>query len=122
MDSITATSADILKLIGWPEDHDGSSIPNHIPEFESLNAPQDWRGKFLMGVYLELLNRLKDDRGSQSPRFFSKKSGIKFNPKGDVIRTLAILAPIPNCLRVFSTNLARTTPATTARPLVGGEA
>lgn len=122
LDSVTATSADVLKLIGWPENTDDSFIPNHIPEFESLNASQDWRGKFLFGVYLELLNKLKDDRCSKTPKFFSKKNGIKFNPKGDVIRTLAILSPIPSCLRAFSTSLACSTPVTSTLALVGSEA
>jgi hypothetical protein len=101
LESVTATESDFLNLIGWPEDVDPACVPTELPEFNELLPLRDWRGKFVLGVYIELLHRLKDDRCSQSPTLFKVRSGMKFNPKGDIIRVLAILAPIPSCLRSF---------------------
>lgn len=105
LDKISPKETDILKLIGWPATDDASLIPGSIADFDGLDPLRDWRGKFVLAIYTELLHKLKDDRCSQAPKYFKRKSGIKFNPKGDIIRTLAILAPVPACLRSFTTRL-----------------
>jgi hypothetical protein len=105
INGITATGVNHLSLIGWPDEIDASVIPESITEFEVLSPLQDWRGKFVLGVYTELLHKLKDDRCSATPQHFNIKAGMKFNPKGEIIRTLALLSPIPQCLRTFTLNL-----------------
>ncbi|CAI8784893.1 DUF4435 domain-containing protein [Pseudomonas sp. IT-P291] len=105
LSNITPSGTDHFSLIGWPETVDTAEIPASLPEFDNLSPLTDWRGKFALGVYTELLHRLKDDRCSNKPQLFSVKSGMKFNPKGDIIRTLAVLAPIPSCLRSFVSSL-----------------
>lgn len=105
LNRISASGINHLTLIGWPDDIDANVIPAAITEFEALSPLQDWRGKFVLGVYTELLHKLKDDRCSAAPRHFKVKAGMKFNPKGDIIRTLALLSPIPQCLRTFTLKL-----------------
>jgi hypothetical protein len=105
LNKVAASGTDHLSLIGWPKEIDPESIPKTIPEFEMLSPVEDWRGKFVLGFYTELLHKLKDDRCSNSPEHFKVKAGMRFNPKGDIIRTLALLAPIPQCLRNFALSL-----------------
>jgi hypothetical protein len=96
-----------LTLVGWPNEVDPNTIPKEIISFRNLSPLKDWRGKFVFGAYIELLHKLKDDRCSATPRLFGKRTPIKFNPKGDILRTLAILAPVPACLREFTLNLGQ---------------
>jgi hypothetical protein len=108
LDAITInTNNTHQSLIGWPEDIDLNTIPQELPEFQNLTPLKDWRGKFVLGTYIELLHKLKDDRCAKKPRFFRKSTSIKFNPKGDILRTLAILAPVPACLRSFTLTLGQ---------------
>ncbi|WP_339486890.1 DUF4435 domain-containing protein [Pseudomonas sp. RL_5y_Pfl2_70] len=106
--SITSKEGSKLELLGWPEEVDPGIIPCEIPDFEQLHSIKDWRGKFVLGVFVELLHHLKNDRCSNAPSLFSRKSGMKFNPKGEIIRTLAILSPVPTCLRSFILKLGAT--------------
>lgn len=105
INGVSATGASHLCLVGWPKDLDPGLIPGTIPEFEALSPVEEWRGKFILGFYTELLHKLKDDRCSDAPQHFKVKAKMKFNPKGDMIRTLALLSPIPQCLRAFTLNL-----------------
>ncbi|MCK3864668.1 DUF4435 domain-containing protein [Pseudomonas sp. B329] len=108
LDSITINQNNHhLNLIGWPEEIDPNTIPNDISEFRKFTPLKDWRGKFVLGTYIELLHKLKDDRCAINPRFFGKKAPIKFNPKSDILRTLAILSPVPECLRKFTLELGK---------------
>jgi hypothetical protein len=95
------------ELVGWPEDVDPADVPLKISAFQSMTPLKDWRGKFVLSTYIELLHRLKDDRCAQNPNLFKKRNPIKFNPKGDIIRTLAILAPVPDCLKQFALHLGK---------------
>jgi hypothetical protein len=102
LQNVSFTGAPYLSLIGWPAEEDISAISVfHESTFDSLDPELDWRGKYLMGTYIELLHKLKEDRCSIAPQLFAKKQGVKFNPKGDIVRVLSLLSPIPDCLRDF---------------------
>jgi hypothetical protein len=102
IESISKNNESHLELIGWPDHEDFSALQtHHSSDFAKLEPRKSWRGKFILSTYIELLHQIKEDRCSEKPELFDKKCKIKFNPKGDVIRTLALLSPIPSCLRSF---------------------
>lgn len=102
LEEITIKSQPHSDLVGYPQNIDIAPIcESHESDFKKLSPFLEWRGKFVMGLYTELLHKLKDDRCSSKPLYFDRRTGMKFNPKGDIIRTLALLSPIPQCLRAF---------------------
>ncbi len=103
--SVTPADSDHYTLIGWPAITDRRDSESCAAEFDSLAPLRDWRGKFILGFYIEFLHQLKEDRCAAEPKYFKAKQGIKFNPKGDIVRTLALLAPIPDCLKTFTRNV-----------------
>lgn len=106
LDSITDKNSDYFELIGWPEDvaRDISSVEG---VFSNMDPHMQWRGKFIFELFIKFLHQLKNDRTSDSPKFFAKKAGVKFDPNGEVIRSLASLSAIPTSLSVFISQFQR---------------
>lgn len=100
LDSITDKKSDYFKLIGWPVDlaRDTSSVES---VFSKMDPHMQWRGKFIFELFVKFLHQLKNDRTSDTPRFFAKKAGVKFDPNGEIIRSLASLSAIPPSLSAF---------------------
>ncbi|UCZ86035.1 DUF4435 domain-containing protein [Pseudomonas sp. L5B5] len=103
LDSITDKKTDYFNLIGWPEEttRDISSIE---ADFSKIDPHMQWRGKFIFELFIKFLHQLKNDRTSETPKFFEKKAGVKFDPNGDIIRVLASLSTIPPSLSAFITS------------------
>lgn len=91
---------DPYQLIGWPDDL-GREILSSKELFDKLSPHMDWRGKFIYSFFIRFLKLIKDDRTSDAPTYFTKKSGVKYDPNGDVMRTLASLSVIPESLATF---------------------
>jgi hypothetical protein len=100
LDSIADKHSDHFNLIGWPADiaRDISSVEE---VFSKMDPRMDWRGKFIFELFVKFLHHLKNDRTSDAPKLFSKKVGVKFDPNGEIIRSLASLSTIPPSLTAF---------------------
>lgn len=100
LDSIIDKNSDYFNLIGWPADlaRDVSSVEG---AFSKMDPHMQWRGKFIFELFVKFLHQLKNDRTSDSPKFFAKKAGVKFDPNGEIIRSLASLSTIPPSLSAF---------------------
>ncbi|MBD8826713.1 DUF4435 domain-containing protein [Pseudomonas sp. CFBP 13602] len=100
LDSIADKNSDYFSLIGWPTDiaRDISSVEE---VFSKMDPQMHWRGKFIFELFVKFLHHLKNDRTSDSPKFFSKKAGVNFDPNGEIIRSLASLSTIPPSLSAF---------------------
>ena len=72
-----------------------------VSEFKKLDPHKEWRGKFLIGFFIEFLKKLKDDRTQENPMLFKKKAKIQFEPNQSIIRSLAITSEAPACLQRF---------------------
>jgi hypothetical protein len=100
LDSITNKNSDYFNLIGWPE-----GLPRDISSVEEVFSEMDphmqWRGKFIFELFVKFLHQLKNDRTSEAPKLFAKKAGVKFDPNGEIIRSLASLSTIPPSLSAF---------------------
>jgi len=104
-DAVTSTGNDIFELVGWPPNVDRSSIDFKDQTFLGLDPVVDWRGKFLYGFFVEMLTFYKSDRTSDQPTHFPNKVSVKFDPRGETVRTFAICAPVPDSLRRFILSL-----------------
>ncbi|MNJ30768.1 hypothetical protein D3C77_253780 [compost metagenome] len=100
LDSITKKNLDHFSLIGWPE-HEPKDISSVEYEFSKIDPHMQWRGKFIFELFTKFLHHLKVDRTSETPKYFAKKSGVKFDPNGEIIRSLASLSIIPQSLSTF---------------------
>lgn len=100
LDSVKIRDVDYYDLIGWPADRD-RDVSSIDEQFSKMDPHMEWRGKFMFELFVKFLNQIKIDRTSDSPRFFSKKTGVKFDPNGEIIRSLASLSSIPSSLSVF---------------------
>jgi hypothetical protein len=100
-DEIRPTENDIFTLIGWPAEISKDNISQHDVMFSQLDPTLQWRGKFIYGFFIKMLKLLKDDRTSDAPRYFSKKAGMKFDPNGELIRSLTSMSTIPGSLTEF---------------------
>lgn len=69
--------------------------------FAELDPVLYWRGKFIFGFFRKFLAELKEDRGSNFPRYFKERGNVTFSPGNDIVRTLASMIPIPECLKTF---------------------
>lgn len=100
LEHITDKKANYFDLIGWPTglDQDVSSVESI---FSKMDPHMQWRGKFIFELFVKFLGQLKNDRTSDAPRIFPKKAGVKFDPNGEIIRTLASLSTIPPSLSAF---------------------
>lgn len=91
----------ILKLIGLDNKSQIIAPKDIEKEFDEMDPLNCWRGKFLFGFFKKFLSCLKEDRGAKTPECFVAKSTMTFDPKGDIIRTLASLIEIPHSMREF---------------------
>ncbi|PNA02034.1 MULTISPECIES: DUF4435 domain-containing protein [unclassified Pseudomonas] len=104
LENITDKKSDYFQLIGWPVDleRDTSSVEG---DFSKLDPHMQWRGKFIFELFIKFLHQLKCDRTSNAPTLFAKKAGVKFDPNGEIIRSLASLSTIPPSLSAFVAHL-----------------
>ncbi len=80
----------MAQLVGWTSPPDDTILGPSADAFAKLDPLLEWRGKFLFDFFRKFLARLKEDRGSKTPQYFSAKgSGIGFDPAGDMIANLA---------------------------------
>lgn len=93
-----------LELIGWPDDKE-KVFNSSKTEFQKLNPEMDWRGKFIYDFFTKILKILKDDRTSSNPKIFSRKQGIRYDPNGEMIRSLTTLSETPKTLEAFIAQL-----------------
>lgn len=100
MEYVRRTRACPFELVGWPEGYP-REVSLSKEKFERLDPSLEWRGKFIFGFFIEILKILKDDRTSNSPSYFTKKAGMKYDPNGETIRSLATLATTPETLVEF---------------------
>jgi len=100
LERIVDKNSNHFDLIGWPAglDRDVSSVES---VFSKMDPHMQWRGKFIFELFVKFLSQLKSDRTSDAPKIFPKKAGVKFDPNGEIIRTLASLSTIPPSLSVF---------------------
>ncbi|MBU8546310.1 MULTISPECIES: DUF4435 domain-containing protein [Roseomonadaceae] len=70
-------------------------------DFHKLDPVKDWRGKFLLRIFVDFLVHLKMDRGSKNPKLFMRRAKMTFSPLNDAIRALTVLATLPDCLKTF---------------------
>ena len=100
LQGVVKTEADIFELIGWPDDSPKDTSAAET-EFSGIDPFMGWRGKFLFGLFIKTLNLVKTDRTSDTPNLFQKKSGVKFDPNGEVVRSFSSLSTIPESLSDF---------------------
>ena len=100
LNGIAPSGNDYFDLIGWPE-----TLPRDFSEieesFSKIDPHLQWRGKFIYDLFIKFLHVIKIDRTKDDPRYFVKKQGVKFDPNGEIIRTLASLSEIPGTLTKF---------------------
>lgn len=97
---VTASGKNHNNLIGWPvTENQNLTLTANL--FSQLDPLMEWRGKFIFGFFIKFLNLIKADRTSNTPKYFSKKSGIKFDPNGETVRSLASMSLIPSSLNTF---------------------
>lgn len=100
LNGLSPTDNDYFSLIGWPETEPKKFF--EVEEsFSKIDPHLQWRGKFIFDLFTKFLHALKIDRTKDSPEHFPKKLGIKFDPNGEIIRTLASLSEIPITLSKF---------------------
>lgn len=100
LEGLYPSGKDIFELIGWPA---GRSRDTSVSDesFEEIDPHTGWRGKFIFGLFIKILHLLKNDRTSDAPQFFEKKSGVRFDPNGETVRSFASLSSIPASLASF---------------------
>jgi hypothetical protein len=97
---------DLERLVGLPQNTDISACDDTVAAFSSLDPVGDWRGKFLLFFFVELLVQLKDDRCSKNPVKFGERRVVTFNPSSSVVRVLSSMIAPPPCLNRFIANIA----------------
>lgn len=100
LESLYPSGKDIFDLIGWPSDLSRDTSVSE-ESFEKIDPHTGWRGKFIFGLFIKILHLLKNDRTSDTPQFFEKKSGIRFDPNGEIVRSFASISSIPVSLTKF---------------------
>lgn len=100
LEGMQPTENDYFSLIGWP-DQAAREISAVDSEFSQLDPQAEWRGKFLYGLFIKILHLIKVDRTSDQPTLFSRKAGVRFDPNGEVVRSFASIASIPDSLCEF---------------------
>lgn len=78
--------------------------------FSSTNRRKVFRGKYLIDFLKEILQILREDRGTKAPALFEKKCKVTPNlASGDVVSALSQYATTPACLKTFlATQLGQT--------------
>lgn len=92
LEGVSITDNDIYDLVSFPNDVDKSKIYTLIDDFEKLDPIKEWRGKFIIGFFKEVLKLLKRDRTSNAPKFFREKYGMDFNVDSNIIRILSSIS------------------------------
>ena len=101
------TESDLERLVGFPSGKDLSCLDETSEIFDKLDPMNDWRGKYIMCFFIELLNQLQEDRNSKHPKNFKKHQKISFNPRTNAIfRILGSMIDPPTCLRNFVSRIA----------------
>lgn len=107
--SIVYTPADFTTI--FKDLNDFTFFSNAINEAKSTlkacDQASSFRGKQQMDFYRDFLVKLKNDRASQTPNFFSKKGKAQINlSKDNIISELSQYADTPDCLNTFLQGLA----------------
>lgn len=89
-------------LVGYEYAPQAADLLTCVGAFNELDPVLHWRGKFLFAFFRKFLAELKEDRGSNLPKYFTQRSNMNFSPGSDVVRPLASMIPVPECLRAFS--------------------
>lgn len=92
---------DLTSLVGLPEDVLISQLAETEAEFEALDPMNDWRGKYILAFFVELLAQLQEDRCAAQPQKFEKKRKVSFNPRSSIVRNLSSIVRPPNCFEEF---------------------
>lgn len=92
---------EICRLLGMNETASDADFENEKKEFLKLDQLLYVRGKFLYAFFIEFLKKLKLDRCSKNPTYFSNKRSISFTPDAEQIRVFASCAVPTHCLRSF---------------------
>ncbi len=96
-----ATQAKVAELLGYATEPNESMLAASKPAFDKLDPQSDWRGKFIFAFFRKFLALLKEDRGGKQPQYFKQRANMNFDPSGDIIRSLASMIPVRDCLRNF---------------------
>ena len=91
----------LSKLVGLSSPPDDLLLNETLNDFLRLDPATEWRGKFIFEFFRKFLCILKEDAGSKTPIYFTRRKNIRFNPTGDIIRTLASIINPPPCLVKF---------------------
>lgn len=95
------TAEDLTKLVGLPADVAVEEITEVSDRFDKLRPHEDWRGKYLIGFFVEFLAHLKEDRCNKSSALFFSRKSTSFDPRSSTTRILSSIAQPPDCLRAF---------------------
>lgn len=106
-----AQAGELQVLIGYASAPDVTKLTASLPAFEALDPMKDWRGKFWFAFFRKFLKLLKDDRGTKNPQYFTQKAGMSFNADCDIIRSLASMIAVPQCLHQFGLRMIAAQPS-----------
>lgn len=108
LNSVTAnySESDLEKLIGVPSGTDIDSCKDTSEVFLALDPLNDWRGKFLLFFFVEMLSLLQEDRCSPKPTSFNGRRKVSFNPRSSIVRVLSSIIIPPPCLTQFINRIA----------------
>ena len=106
-----AQAGELQVLIGYASAPDVTKLTASLPAFEALDPMKDWRGKFWFAFFRKFLKFLKDDRGTKNPQYFAQKASMSFAPDGDIIRSLASMIAVPQCLHQFGLRMIAAQPS-----------
>ncbi len=99
--AVNEQAAALHTLIGYASAPDEATLAASLPAFEALDPMKDWRGKFWFVFFCKFLALLKEDRGAKNPQYFTQKASMTFAPEGDIIRSMASMIAVPQCLHQF---------------------
>lgn len=97
---------DLVRLVGFTEGLDISALRETAVAFDRLEPLNDWRGKYLLSFFVEILMHLLEDRCCQDPQRFSQRCKVTFNPKSSIVRVLSSMVTPPPCLKNFIASIA----------------
>ena len=102
---LSVSEEDILRRMPKNGQLDRALVEAFSIEFSALNPTLHWRGKFLFAGFISFLEALKKDRGSKTPKYFSCRRRMSFNPCTDPIRAMASIAKLPESLISFARSI-----------------
>jgi hypothetical protein len=95
------SESELWRIVGMLSEVSLDVLASREQDFISLDPIQDWRGKYYFAFFRKFLADLKDDRGSKAPKYFKQRANMSFSPQADIIRPLASIVDIPQCLSIF---------------------